>query len=319
MIRHDWTLEELQSLYDLPLLGLVSKANAIHRAYHNVDEIQVCNLISIKTGGCSEDCKYCAQSSHYQTSVNAQPMMSYDDVIESAKKAIARGVTRICLGAAWREVRDNKQFEDALKIIKGVAELGVEVCVTFGMLNEQQAKKLKDAGLYAYNHNLDTSEKYYKTIITTRTYQDRLNTLDVVEKTGLSVCCGGILGLGEQPQDRLEMLLTLSNRDPHPESFPINQIEPIPGTPLENQPKVPFWDFLRYVAVARIALPNAMIRLSAGRINLSYEEQTLCFICGANSIFLGEKLLTVANSSVDKDEKMFDLLKMTKRPAFKRG
>lgn len=315
-IRYDWTIEELKELYAMPLLELIAKANLLHNQLHEAAEVQVCSLISIKTGGCSEDCKYCAQSSRYQTSVSAQPMMQYEAVLNEAKKAAERGATRVCLGAAWREVRDNKQFEEVLLMVKGITDLGVEVCCTLGMLKEHQAKRLKEAGLYAYNHNLDSSEKFYKTIITTRTYQERLNTLDIVEKANLSVCCGGILGMGEDPIDRLELLLTLCRRNPHPESVPINRLSQIPGTPLEDQPKISIWEMIRAIAVARIVLPESMVRLSAGRIEMSYEQQALCFLAGANSIFAGEKLLTVANTPVDKDEEMFQLLGLKKRPAF---
>ena len=315
-IRFDWTLDELKDLYALPLLALISKSNGVHSQFHQPAEIQVCSLISIKTGGCPEDCKYCAQSSRYQTSVSAQPMMQYEAVLNDAKKAVGHGATRICLGAAWREVRDSKQFEEVLRMVKGITDLGVEVCCTLGMLKESQAKRLKEAGLYAYNHNLDSSEKFYKTIITSRTYQDRLDTLDVVEKADISVCCGGIIGMGEEPVDRLELLLTLCKRNPHPESVPINRLSQIPGTPLEDQPKISTWDIIRLIAVARIVLPESMIRLSCGRIEMSYEEQALCFLAGANSIFSGEKLLTVSNTSIDKDEEMFQLLGLKKRPAF---
>lgn len=318
-IRHDWAIEELRELYALSLLELISKSNILHAQFHKPAEVQVCSLISIKTGGCPEDCKYCAQSSRYQTSVSAQPMIQYEEVLKEARKAVARGATRVCLGAAWREVRDSKQFDEVVRMIRGITDLGVEVCCTLGMLKEAQAKRLKEAGLYAYNHNLDSSEKFYKTIITTRTYQDRLNTLNVVEKADLSVCCGGILGMGEDSQDRLELLLTLSRRNPHPESVPINRLSQIPGTPLEDQPKVSVWEMIRVIAVARIVMPAAMIRLSCGRIEMSYEEQALCFLAGANSIFAGEKLLTVANTPIDKDEQMFQLLGLKKRPAFVKG
>ncbi|MDR3623524.1 MAG: biotin synthase BioB [Chlamydiales bacterium] len=318
-IRHDWTIEELKQLYAMPLLELIAKSNLFHNQFHEPTQVQVCSLISIKTGGCPEDCKYCAQSSRYQTSVSAQLMMQYKTVLNEAKKAAERGATRVCLGAAWREVRDSKQFEEVLQMVKGVTDLGVEVCCTLGMLKENQAEQLKEAGLYAYNHNLDSSEKFYKTVITTRTYQDRLNTLDIVEKANLNVCCGGILGLGEEPIDRLELLLTLCRRNPHPESVPINRLSQIPGTPLENQPKVSIWEMVRVIAVARIVLPEAMIRLSCGRIEMSYEQQALCFLAGANSIFAGEKLLTVANTPVDKDEEMFQLLGLKKQPAFAKG
>lgn len=315
-IRYDWSISELQQLYDTPLLSLISKSHLIHRQFHEIGEIQVCSLISIKTGGCPEDCKYCAQSSRYQTPVAAQPLMTYDAVLNDAKQAIARGATRVCLGAAWREVRDSKQFDDVLHMIKGIRALGVEVCCTLGMLKEHQAQRLKEAGLYAYNHNLDSSEKFYPTFVSTRTYQDRLNTLDTAEKAALSICCGGIIGMGETPMDRLELLHTLCTRNPHPESFPINQLSPIPGTPLADRPKISFWDVLRMVAVARIALPQAMIRLSAGRLDMSHEDQALCFFAGANSIFAGDKLLTVANNPIDKDEEMFKWLGLKKRQAF---
>ena len=307
-IRHDWTLEELQSLYDFPLMQLVSKAHLLHSQFHKPGRVQVCHLISIKTGGCPEDCKYCAQSSRYTTPVSAQPMISYEAVLSDAKKAVDQGATRVCLGAAWRGVRNSKQFEEVLKMVRGITELGVEVCCTLGMLKEDQAARLKEAGLYAYNHNLDSSESFYKTIITTRTYQDRLETLDVVQKAGLSVCCGGIVGMGESIQDRLELLLTLANRDPHPDSFPLNRLSQIPGTPLEDQPEMSTWEFLRLVALARVVLPRSMIRLSCGREHMSFEEQALCFFAGANSIFAGEKLLTVANNPIDQDKELFQLL-----------
>jgi biotin synthase len=314
--RHDWTIEELREIYDLPLLELISKSNHIHVQIHQPSEIQVCSLISIKTGGCPEDCKYCAQSSRYQTPVSAQPMMSITEVLNEAKRAIGRGATRVCLGAAWREVRDSKQFEDVLQMIKQITDMGVEVCCTLGMLKEHQAARLKEAGLYAYNHNLDTSEQFYTSITTTRTYQERLATLDVVQQANLSVCCGGILGMGESSMDRLNLLLTLCRRNPHPESVPVNRLSPISGTPLENQSQISIWEIIRVIAVARIVMPKAMIRLSAGRIESSFEEQTLCFLAGANSIFAGEKLLTVTNTPVDRDEEMFHLLSLKKRPAF---
>jgi biotin synthase len=316
--RHDWTLEELQEIYAQPLFILLSHAHIAHAHYHKLGEVQTCSLISIKTGGCPEDCKYCTQSSSYKTGTAAQPMLSHEEVMDRAKKAIARGASRICLGAAWREARDSKQFEDVLHMIRSITALGTEVCCTLGMLTEPLAKRLKEAGLYAYNHNLDSSEKFYKTIITTRTYQDRLDTLDVVEKSGISVCCGGILGLGETITDRLELLLTVSKRTPHPDSFPINLLSPIPGTPLENQSPPSIWEFLRMIATSRIVLPKAMIRLSAGRERLSHEQQMLSFFAGANSIHIGEKLLVISNPSFDQDEEMFQILGLTKRPAFAR-
>lgn len=319
MIKYTWTFEELELLHQSPLLELISRAHMIHIQHHVSGEIQCCSLISIKTGGCTEDCKYCAQSSRYQTTVSAQPMMKYEAVLNDAKQAIGRGATRVCLGAAWREIRDNNQFEEILKMVKGITDLGIEVCCTLGMLKEHQAQRLKEAGLYAYNHNLDSSEEFYKTFVTTRTYQDRLNTLDIVEKTGLSVCCGGIIGMGESIDDRLKLILNLSRRNPHPESVPVNRLSQIPGTPLEKQPKITTWEMIRIIAIARITMPKAMVRMSCGRIEMSYEEQALCFLAGANSIFVGEKLLTVSNTSVDKDETMIKLFGLKKRPAFSKS
>lgn len=316
IVRNDYTYKELKKIYDQPLIALISQSHQTHLQFHKIGEIQVGQLISIKTGGCSEDCKYCAQSSRYQTSITAQPLMQQEEVLKQAHQAMSRGATRICLGAAWREVRDNKQFEEILKMVRSITDLGLEVCCTLGMIKEHQAKRLKEAGLYAYNHNLDTSEKFYKTIITSRTYQDRLNTLDTIEKAQISVCCGGILGMGETAEDRLEMLLTLSTRNPHPDSVPINRLSPIPGTPLGNQPPVSIWEMLRMIAVTRIVLPKSLVRLSAGRIEMSHEQQSLCFFAGANSIFVGDKLLTIANTSMDKDTEMFQILGLTKRPAF---
>lgn len=315
-VKYDWTAEELQHFYDLPLLDLVSQAQQVHRQFHIPSEIQVCSLISIKTGGCPENCKYCPQSAHYKTPVNAQPFMQYEEVLAKAKAAIAQGATRICLGAAWREVRDSKQFDEILNMVNAITELGVEVCCTLGMMKEHQAQLLKKAGLYAYNHNVDTSENFYKNITTTRTYQERLDTLKVVEEAGLSVCCGGILGMGESEQDRLEMLLTLCTRNPHPESVPINRLIQIPGTPLENQPPLSIWDMVRTIAVARIVMPQAMVRLSAGRKQMTDEHHALCFLAGANSIHVGEKLLTTANVSRSQDEAMFELFQLSKRPSF---
>lgn len=317
-VRHNWSIEELEQLQSLPLIHLMAKAHQIHCQFHNLGEIQVCFLISIKTGGCPEDCKYCAQSSRYQTEIKPIPLMQYGDVMHEAKKAIYAGATRICLGAAWREVRNSSQFNEVIRMIQGISALGVEVCCTLGMLKQEQALQLKKAGLYAYNHNIDSSEEFYKTIITTRKYQDRLETLDIVQSANLSTCSGGIIGMGETSKDRLHMLLTLCNRTPHPDSFPINQLSPIPGTPLQEQAKLCFWEFVRTLAIARIVLPKSIIRLSAGRLEMSFEQQALCFFTGANSLFAGPKLLTVANTPVDKDEEMFRLLGLKKQAAFKR-
>lgn len=314
--RSNWTREEIRAIYDAPLLSLIYQAATVHREYHAANEIQVCSLISIKTGGCPEDCKYCPQAARYQTNVEATAMMQELEVIDLAKNAIANGATRVCLGAAWRSVRDSAQFDRVLDVVSKITDMGVEVCCTLGMLNDAQAKRLKDAGLYAYNHNLDSSAEFYSSIITTRTYEDRLNTLNSVEKAGLSVCCGGIIGMGESVEDRIGLLHTLSSRDPHPESVPINLLIPVEGTPLEERKSLPIWEMVRMIATARIIMPKAMIRLSAGRLERSLEEQALCFLAGANSIFSGEKLLTRPNPDFDSDREMMQLFGLNIRPAF---
>jgi biotin synthase len=317
MIRNDWTIEEIQEIYNSPVLDLIFRAASAHRQYNNTGEVQVCTLLSIKTGGCSEDCAYCPQAARYNTGVNVHPLMKYEQVMENAAKAKAAGSTRFCMGAAWREVRDNRDFDRVIEMVKGVNEMGMEVCCTLGMLTETQARKLADAGLYAYNHNLDTSKEYYKEIISTRTYNERLDTLDNVRKAGISVCCGGIVGLGETHTDRIKMLHTLSTMPEHPESVPINALVAVEGTPLENNQKVDIWDMVKMIATARILMPKAMVRLSAGRASFSVAEQALCFMAGANSIFTGEKLLTTPNPSFDEDKAMFNLLGLTAREAFK--
>jgi biotin synthase len=317
MIRNDWTIEEIQEIYNSPVLDLIFRAASAHRQYNNTGEVQVCTLLSIKTGGCSEDCAYCPQAARYNTGVNVHPLMKYEQVMENAAKAKAAGSTRFCMGAAWREVRDNRDFDRVIEMVKGVNEMGMEVCCTLGMLTETQAQKLAEAGLYAYNHNLDTSKEYYKEIISTRTYNERLDTLDNVRKAGISVCCGGIVGLGETHTDRIKMLHTLSTMPEHPESVPINALVAVEGTPLENNQKVDIWDMVKMIATARILMPKAMVRLSAGRASFSVAEQALCFMAGANSIFTGEKLLTTPNPSFDEDKAMFNLLGLTAREAFK--
>lgn len=317
MIRNDWTIEEIQDIYNLPLLELVYRAATVHRTHNESNEVQVCTLLSIKTGGCSEDCAYCPQAARYQTGVNVQALMKKEEVLEYAQKAKDAGSTRFCMGAAWREVRNNRDFDRVLDMVKGVNELGMEVCCTLGMLTEEQAQKLADAGLYAYNHNLDTSSEYYGEIISTRTYDDRLQTLDNVRKAGVSVCCGGIVGLGETHADRIKMLHTLATMPQHPESVPVNALVPVKGTPLEHNTKVNVWDMVRMIATARILMPKAMVRLSAGRTSMSIADQTLCFMAGANSIFAGDKLLTTPNPSFDEDQAMFDLLGLKPREAFK--
>lgn len=317
MIRNNWTLEEIKSIYNSPLLELVYRAASIHREFNDTGEVQVCTLLSIKTGGCPEDCAYCPQAARYSTGVDVQALMKKETVLEYAQKAKEAGSTRFCMGAAWREVRDNRDFDRVLDMVKGVNELGMEVCCTLGMLTEEQAKKLADAGLYAYNHNLDTSREHYDDIITTRTYDDRLQTLDNVRKAGVTVCCGGIIGLGETHEDRMEMLRTLSTMPEHPESVPINALVRVAGTPLENNPKVDVWDMVRMIATARILMPKTMVRLSAGRAEMSVAEQAFCFMAGANSIFAGDKLLTTPNPSFDEDNAMFALLGLQPREAFK--
>ncbi|MFN3666234.1 MAG: biotin synthase BioB [Sediminibacterium sp.] len=316
-IRHNWSKEEIYDIYNMPLLELVFRAAELHRKYNDTAEVQVCTLLSIKTGGCSEDCAYCPQAARYSTGVDVQALMKKDEVLAYAQKAKDAGSTRFCMGAAWREVRDNRDFDRVLDMVKGVNEMGMEVCCTLGMLTEDQAQKLADAGLYAYNHNLDTSKEHYGEIITTRTYEDRLNTLDNVRKAGVTVCCGGIIGLGETHEDRIGMLHTLATMPEHPESVPINSLVAIKGTPLENNTKVDVWDMVRMIATARILMPKTMVRLSAGRTEMSISDQALCFMAGANSIFAGDKLLTTPNPSFDEDNQMFQLLGLQPRKAFK--
>lgn len=319
MIRNNWTIQEVHDIYNMPLLELVYRAATVHRQYNDTGEVQVCTLLSIKTGGCSEDCSYCPQAARYHTGVDVQALMKKEDVLQYAQKARDAGSTRFCMGAAWREVRNNRDFDRVLDMVKGVNELGMEVCCTLGMLTEEQAQKLAEAGLYAYNHNLDTSAEYYGEVISTRTYDDRLQTIDNVRKAGVSVCCGGIVGLGETHEDRIKMLHTLCTMAEHPESVPVNALVPVKGTPLENQGKVNVWDMVRMIATARILMPKAMVRLSAGRTSMSIADQSLCFMAGANSIFAGEKLLTTPNPTFDEDMAMFDMLGLKPREAFKDG
>lgn len=316
-IRNNWTLQEIAAIYHAPVLDLIYRAATIHRQYNDPQEVQVCTLLSVKTGGCPEDCAYCPQAARYHTDVKVQKLLPTEEVLEAAKTAKEAGSTRFCMGAAWREVRDNRDFDRVLDMVKGVNAIGLEVCCTLGMLTESQAEKLKDAGLYAYNHNLDTSEEHYEDIITTRTYDDRLKTIDNVRNAKISVCSGGIIGLGETVGDRIAMLHTLSTMPEHPESVPVNALVPVEGTPLENQEKVSVWEMVRMIATARIIMPKAMVRLSAGRVRMSVEEQALCFMAGANSIFAGDKLLTTPNPGEDKDKEMFQILNLKPRAAFK--
>lgn len=316
-IRNNWTLDEIREIYNSPVLQLIVRGAEVHKQYQATGEVQVCTLLSVKTGGCSEDCAYCPQAARYNTGVNAHKVMAYEDVIGKALDAKNEGSTRFCMGAAWRNVKDNSDFDKVIDMVKGVNALGLEVCCTLGMLTEDQAVRLKEAGLYAYNHNLDTSEEHYGDIITTRTYDDRLTTLNNVEKAGMSVCCGGIIGLGETDEDRIKLLHTLATRENHPESVPVNALVSVKGTPLEGRERVQVWEMVRMIATARILMPKAMVRLSAGRNEMNYEQQALCFLAGANSIFAGDKLLTTPNPEFSADKEMFSLLGLKPRESFK--
>lgn len=322
-IRHDWTPQQVRGVYDTPLMELVFRAAAVHREHHDAGEVQVCKLISIKTGACPEDCKYCSQSSRYATEVDAAPLMDKDEVVSVARRARDAGLTRVCMGAAWREVKDSKQFDRVLEMVSEVNDLGVEVCCTLGMLTEDQARRLAAAGLHAYNHNLDTSRSFYGKVVTTRTYDDRLRTLDHVRKADVTVCSGGILGLGETVDDRLSMLLTLATLNPHPDSVPVNILSKVPGTPMADNADVPFWETLKTIATARVLMPAATLRLSAGRVNLSESQQALCFLAGVNSIFSSDEriMLTKAAgcSDYDQDKSLLATLGLTMRPPFKDG
>jgi|SRR6185437_291964 len=315
-LRHDWTINEISGIYNMPLLELVFRAAEVHKAQNNFGEVQVSSLLSIKTGGCPEDCGYCPQAARYHTDTAVQALLKTEEVVETAKKAKAAGASRMCLGAAWREVRDNRDFDRVLEMVRGVTSLDMEVCCTLGMLTESQAKKLADAGLYAYNHNVDSSAEFYETIITTRTYNDRLQTLEYVRNANITVCSGGIIGMGESLEDRFGMLQTLVNMPQHPDSVPINALVPVPGTPLENQERVSTWDMVRMIATARILMPKTVVRLSAGRNEMTVPEQALCFMAGANSIFAGDKLLTTPNPAFDTDMQMFETLGLKPREPF---
>ncbi|MEM0938425.1 MAG: biotin synthase BioB [Bacteroidota bacterium] len=316
-IRHNWVFEEIKAIYDEPLLQLVFEAASIHRKYHNPREVQVSSLISIKTGGCPEDCAYCPQAARYHTDIKVHKLMEVEEVRAQAESAKANGASRMCLGAAWREVRDNKDFDRVLNMVKTVNSMDMEVCCTLGMVSEEQAKRLADAGLYAYNHNIDTSEAFYENIISTREYNDRLKTIENVRKAKITVCSGGIIGMGESVEDRMGMLLTLANMEIHPESFPINALVPVGGTPLSQQPKIPAHELIRMIATSRLVMPASVIRLSAGREGMSLSDQAMCFMAGANSIFAGDKLLTTPNPDFNDDKEMFDLLGLMPKKVFK--
>lgn len=304
----NWTLDALEAHYARPLLDLVYEAATLHRQYHDPNEVQISTLLSIKTGGCPEDCAYCPQAARYHTGIETNELLSVEQVRTAALRAKGLGSSRLCMGAAWRNVRDNDDFEHVLDLVRTVNALDMEVCCTLGMLTEQQAKRLSAAGLYAYNHNLDTSEEYYKEIISTRGYEDRLKTIDNVRQAGITVCSGGIIGMGESVRDRLQMLLTLAALDPQPESVPINALVAVEGTPMENQQPISIWEMIRMVAITRIVMPRTTIRLSAGRTEMSREGQALCFLSGAGSIFAGDKLLTTPNPDQFADLEMFAAL-----------
>lgn len=309
-IRHDWKHAEVRALFDMPFNDLLFQAQAVHRATFDPNAVQVSTLLSIKTGGCPEDCKYCPQSAHFETPVEASKLMDADAVLEDARKAKEAGATRFCMGAAWRspKERDMPKLE---KIIEGVKAMGMESCMTLGMLDESQATRLSEAGLDYYNHNLDTSESFYKEIISTRTYQERLDTLENVRNAGMNVCCGGIIGMGESVDDRAELLITLANMPKHPESVPINLLVQVDGTPLKGQNAVDPFDFVRMIAVARIMMPHSAVRLSAGREEMNEQTQAMCFFAGANSIFYGEQLLTTPNPQENEDMALFAKLGIT--------
>lgn len=307
MIRHDWELPEIITLFNLPFNDLVFKAQSVHREHFDPNEVQISTLLSIKTGGCPEDCGYCPQSAHFDSGVKADKLMDIGLVVAEAKKAKAAGASRFCMGAAWRSPKD-RDLEKVSEMVREVKALGLETCVTLGMLQPHQAKNLKDAGLDYYNHNIDTSEEFYSEIITTRTFQDRIDTLNHVREAGINICCGGIVGLGETIEDRAAMLRTLANMPEHPESVPINMLVQIKGTALDSIARVEPLEFIRTIAVARILMPKSFVRLSAGREEMSYEMQALCFLSGANSIFYGEKLLTTANPGTNEDMALFERL-----------
>ena len=312
-IRHDWSREEVRALFALPFADLIFRAQSLHRKYFASNEVQISTLLSIKTGGCPEDCAYCPQAARYHTGVKAEKIMGLDDVLTEARAAKEAGASRFCMGAAWREPKD-RDLDAVCEMVEGVRALGMETCATLGMLTASQAQRLKQAGLDYYNHNLDTSPEYYGDIITTRVYQDRLDTLARVRDAGIHVCCGGIIGMGETLEDRVGMIHTLTTLPEHPESVPINMLVQVVGTPLNGTPQLDALDFVRTIAVARITMPKSMVRLSAGREEMSDETQALCFLAGANSIFYGPKLLTTPNPDADHDRALLDRLGIVPMP-----
>jgi biotin synthase len=314
--RHDWTKEEIISIYKKPMMELLYEAATIHRANHDPNVVQISTLISLKTGGCSEDCGYCPQAKRYHTNIETNPFMTVEDVKVQAVKAKEGGSSRVCMGAAWRNVKDGAEFDQVLEMVRTINKMDMEVCCTLGMITENQAQRLAEAGLYAYNHNIDTSEEYYKEVISTRGFEDRLQTIENVRKTNITVCSGGIIGMGESIEDRAGMLVALSTLDPQPESVPINALVPVEGTPLESEKSVEIWEMIRMVATTRIVMPETQVRLSAGRINWSREGQAMCFFAGANSIFSGDKLLTTPNNDLNEDMRMFEILGLKNQAPF---
>ena len=317
-LKHDWTKEEILEIYNKPFMELLYEAATVHRQHHDPNTVQVSTLLSIKTGGCPEDCGYCPQAARYHTDLEGNDLMSVNQVKAQALRAKASGSSRVCMGAAWRNVKDGEEFDNVLEMVRSINKLDMEVCCTLGMLTENQAQRLAEAGLYAYNHNLDSSEEYYKEVISTRGYQDRLDTIGNVRKTNVTVCSGGIIGMGESEADRAGMLVALSTLNPQPESVPINALVPVEGTPLEEQTPVPIWDMIRMVATTRIVMPETQVRLSAGRTQMSREGQAMCFFAGANSIFAGDKLLTTPNPDVNEDMEMFKMLGLNPQKAFEK-
>lgn len=313
-----WTTQQIQDIYNSPFLELVFRAAQVHREHHDPNKVQISSLISVKTGGCSEDCGYCPQAARYHTEVKMHDLLPVHQVKAQALRAKQKGISRVCLGAAWRNVKDGEEFDQVLDMVRTVTKLDMEVCCTLGMLTENQAKRLEEAGLYAYNHNIDSSEEYYKEVISTRAFNDRIETIDNVRKTSITLCSGGIIGMGESIEDRCGMLKVLANMTPQPESVPINSLVAVEGTPLEDQKPVNIFEFVRMVATARIVLPRTQVRLSAGRTEMSQEGQTLCFLAGANSIFAGDKLLTTPNPDVNEDKKLFDLLGIQPQAPFEK-
>ncbi|EAP87628.1 biotin synthase BioB [Croceibacter atlanticus] len=314
--KHNWTIEEILDIYNKPFMDLLYEAATVHREFHDPNTVQVSTLLSIKTGGCPEDCGYCPQAARYHTDIEGNDLMGVQQVKAQALRAKASGSSRVCMGAAWRNVKDGEEFEQVLEMVRTINKLEMEVCCTLGMLTENQAHRLAEAGLYAYNHNLDSSEEYYKEVISTRGFEDRLKTIDNVRKTNVTVCSGGIIGMGESTKDRAGMLVALATLNPQPESVPINALVAVDGTPLEDQEPIPIWDMVRMVATTRIVMPQTQVRLSAGRTQMSREGQAMCFFAGANSIFAGDKLLTTPNPDVNEDMEMFKALGLNPQKPF---